>query len=256
VTDDAVSALESTLADLGELVVQTDKFRPVAGVDTGALRRACIVIGDRARRAHRHGGLGPALGAELLADATAVRTALHAALRALRSSPAYLTAAAALAAGDDATLRASLAAVFEGTGIAPPPETLHLPVAWQRRGRPRPASDVALELAALRTDGVRGDGDPAAPGVDPDLPGVTCSVEPPPGQPVFLVADGPARPAWVLTLPNGDVVVPGVRVRLPFTVVLADPATADLDEWAMDPVTLRDDLAAALAARGLPVARR
>jgi hypothetical protein len=50
--------------------------------------------------------------------------------------------------------------------------------------------------------------------------------------------------------------VPGVRVRLPFTVVLADPATADLDEWAMDPVTLRDDLAAALAARGLPVARR
>jgi hypothetical protein len=248
VDDDVVNALEHAIADLGSLLVQVEKFR--VDDEAVALRAACLGIGDRARRAHRHGTLDATLATELSADAGAARAALAAWLDALRASSRYGRAVSALTAGDDDTLRDALPALFAGVTVRSPSPPLFHPVPWQRRGRPRPATEIADELAAWRADGIPGDGDPASPGVDPALPGVQLSTAPPDGAPTHLAIPAGAAP-WMLSLDaTGDAVVPGARRRLPFTVVLAD-ADDDVDAWALDPVGFRRELAAALAARGL-----
>ena len=254
--DDVVSALEAAIADLGTLLVQMDKFRAGAAADARDLRAACHAIGDRARRAHKHGALDVALARELHGDAAAARVALEGWLAGVRASPAHRTAVTALAAGDEAALRAALPALFAGVeDVAPPPALFH-PVAWQRRGRPLPADDVAAGLDRLRAEGLAGDDDVAAPGVDPGLPGVLVSATPPLGAPVYVVLRDTARPAWALRLvATGDFVVPGTRLVAPFAVGLASPEDEDLDEWTLDPVAYRDALAAALTARGLPLDR-
>jgi hypothetical protein len=253
VDETTVTALETAIADLGALIVQVDKFRAGDADDARALRAACLAMGDRARRAHRRGALDEALARELLADAEAARTSLAGWLGRVRHSAPYRAAVAALAAGDDAVLRASLATLYAGVAVAPAPDALFHQVAWQRRGRPRPAADVARELARLRADGLPGDGDAEAPGVDPALPGVLFHREPPPGAPVFLALRGDACPPWVLALPTGDVVVPGAIVRVPFVVATADPDAEDLDAWTLDPLAFRDELVAALRAEGVPL---
>jgi hypothetical protein len=251
VHDDLVNALEHAIAELGTLLVELDKFR--ADDEAQALRSACFAIGDRARRAHRHGALEAALAHELSTDAATARGALEAKLGAIRSSALYREAVAALGRDDLDRLRHLLPALFAGASVrAPSPELVH-PVAWQRRGRPRPAAEIAAELADWYADGIPGDGDPAAPGVDPALPGVSLHPAAPDGAPLHL-AIAPGAAAWVLSLDaTGDVVAPGARRRLPFTVVLADPDD-ELDAWTLDPAAYRADLAAALAARGLPTA--
>jgi hypothetical protein len=252
--DDAVvTALESAIADLGTLLVQLDKFRAGRADDARALRAACLAIGDRARRAHRHGSLDAALARELHADAVAARASLEGRLDEVRASGPYRDAVTALQRGDDVGLRASMAALYDGVTVAPPPAALFHPVVWQTRGRPRPAAEVAGEVARLRAEGLPGDGDAGAPGVDPALPGVVFHCAPPPGAPVYLALRGDARPAWVLELATGDVVVPGARVRLPFTAALADPDADDLDAWTFDPAAFLRDLAAALQAAGVPL---
>jgi hypothetical protein len=254
VNDDGVSALEVAVADLGSLLVQMDKFRAAGSDEARALRAACLGIGDRARRAHRHGRLDPALARELDADATLARASLERWLAGVRASTPYVEAVAALGRGDDARLRVALAQVFAGATAIDPPAVLHHPVVWQRRGRPRAADDVAAEVALLRDDGLPSEGDPATPGVDPALPGVGLQTVPPPGAPIYVVLRGAARPAWVLSLDaTGDVIVPGARLRVPFAVGLADPDDDDLDGWTLDPPAYRDALATALRARGLPL---
>lgn len=251
--DDVVNALEHAIADLGTLLVQLDKFR--GDDDAHALRSACLAIGDRARRAHRRGGLDRVLAGELAADAAAAHAALEARLAAIRTSSLYRRAAAALAADDLDTLRDALPALFAGTSVLAPAPALFHPAPWQRRGRPRSAAQIADELAAWRADGIPGDGDPTSTGVDPALPGVPLTAEPPDGAPVHLEIDAGAVP-WVLSLDaTGDAVAPGTRRRFAFAVVLADP-DRELDAWTLDPVAFRRDLAAALAARGLAVRSR
>jgi len=254
VDDDVVSALEVSIADLGALLVQVDKFRAGRGDDARALRAVCLAIGDRARRAHRHGSLDEGLARELHADTTTARASLEQWLAAVRASAPYRAATAALADGDDGALRTSLAALYDGVTVAPAPDALFHPVMWQKRGRPRPAGEIAHEIARLRAEGLPGDGDADATAVDPGLPGVVFHRAPPPGAPVYLAVRGDARPAWVLDLTTtGDVVVPGARVRLPFAVALADPDADDLDAWALDPTDFHRDLTAALRAAGVPL---
>ena len=250
--DDVVSALEAAIADLGTLLVQMDKFRAGAAGDARDLRATCHAIGDRARRAHKHGGLDVALAQELHGDAAAARVALERWLAEVRASPAHRTAVAALATGDDAALRAALPALFADVeDVAPPPALFH-PVAWQRRGRPLPADAIAGELLRLRAEGLPGDDDVAAPGVDAGLPGVVMSAAPPLGAPVYVVLREAARPPWALRLvATGDFVVPGARLVTPFAVGLASPDDEELDEWTLDPAAYRDALVAAITAHGL-----
>lgn len=252
--DDVVSALEEAIADLGALLVQMDKFRAARAGDARGLRAVCLAIGDRARRAHRHGQLGASLAREISADAGAARVALAAWLATVRGSTSYQHAVAALGGADDRSLQDALLEIYDGVTVVEPPTALFHPVTWQRRGRPRPANEVAQDLARLRTEGLLGDGDPGAPGVDPSLPGVVLFPGPPPGAPIYLTLRGPARPPWVLALAaTGDLVIPGARAILPFAVALADPEDADLDAWNLDPVAHRRGLELALRAAGLPL---
>jgi hypothetical protein len=256
VDDTRAAALEQAIADLGELLVQMDKFRARRD-EARALRTACLAIGDRARRAHRHGALDAALATELEVDTAAARAALDAWLASVRSGPPYRAAVASLAAGDRSAATAALADVFDDVRVVLPPAVLYHPVAWQRRGRPRPAAELVDELVRLRSDGLPGDDDPAAPGVDPALPAVRLHTEPPLGAPIHLVVAGAMLPSPVLLLgTTGDVLVPGPQLAVPFAVGLADPDDEDLDAWALDPAALRRDLADALAARGIPLAEK
>ena len=252
--DDVITALEEAIADLGTLLVQMDKFRAARAEDARALRAAALAIGDRARRAHRHGRLDAPLAHELAADVAAARAALDAWLTGVRTSPGYRAAAEAMRRGDCERLRTALPALYDGVEAAQPPAALFHSVVWQRRGRPRPAAEIAAELLRQRDEGFPGHGDPDAPGVEPELPGVPLHTAAPPGEPIVLVVRGSARPPWVLALAaSGDVVVPGSRAHLAFTVALADPADEELDEWTLDPAAYRRDLALALDAVGLPI---
>jgi len=252
VDDDVVSALEAAIADLGTLLVQMDKFRAAEASDARALRAACLALGDRARRAHRHGMLDAVLATELRTDAAEAQAMLERWLGELRASRAYRDAVEALGTGDDGRLRTSLCALFAGVDAVDPPDVLFHPVSWQRRGRPRRAAEVADEIVRLRAEGLDAESDPATPGVDPALPGVFLHATPPLGAPVFLVLRGAARPGWVLRLAtSGDLIAPGPRLRTPFTVGLAAVDDEDLDAWS--PVGYREDLETALVARRVPL---
>jgi hypothetical protein len=253
VDDALVTALEEAIAELGTLLVQMDKFRAAETDDARRLRAASLAIGDRARRAHRHGALDTGLARDLRADADAARTALVRWLAGVRASPAYAAAVGALARGD-ATVHAAWPALFAGVVVEPAPAALFHPVVWQRRGRPRPATEIADELVGFRDEGLPGDGDPIAPGVDPALPAVLLHVEAPVGAPLSLAIRGAACPPAVIRLAaTGDVLVPGVRVRLAFAVTLSAPDADEVDGWTLDPAALHRALTEALAARGLPV---
>jgi len=254
VDDDGASRLEEAISELGTLLVQMEKFQAHRASDGEALRAASLAIGDRARRAHRHGRLEPPLAAELLADALAARSALETWLACVRGSEWYTRAARALAAADREAVASAIVQVYDGAGIHVPPPTLYHPVTWQRRGRPRAAADIADEIASLRTTGLAGESDPAASGVDPALPAVVLHLAPPPGAPVALVLRGAALPAWVMTLPvTDDVFVPGECFLTPFEIELLEPDDDAIDEWVLDPLAFRQDLHAALLARRLPV---
>jgi len=253
VDDDAVTALEVAIADLGTFLVQMDKFRAGETDEARALRAAALAAGDRARRAHRHGALDATLAHELAVDVAATHAALAAWLGTVRASTAYRRAVDALGRGDDPALRASVPELFAGVRVVDPPAALFHPVTWQRRGRPLLAADVVTGIVRLRDDGLPSEHDETTAGVDPDLPGVMLQVAPPLGAPVYLVFRDAARPAWVVELPSGDVVVPGSSLRAPFTVGLADPDDDELDGWTLDPTTYRRELTTALLARDLAI---
>jgi hypothetical protein len=252
--DDAVTALEEAIADLGTLLVQMDKFRAARATDARRLRGVSLAIGDRARRAHRHGQLDPALARELAGDADAARASLTVWLATVRASAPFQQAVAALERSDDRRLQEALLDVYDAVAIVEPPAALLHPVAWQRRGRPRSADEVVQDLVRLRDEGLPGDDDPGAPGIDPSLPGVILHATPPPGAPVYLTLRGLIQPQWVLALAmTGDFVIPGSRRILPFAVSLADPDADDLDGWNLDPIAYRQSLETALRANGLPL---
>lgn len=251
-SDDA-TRLEETIADAGTLLVQMEKFRARHGPEASALRAATLSIGDRARRAHRHGRLDDALAASLLADAEAARRALREWLANLRAGPVHRSAVGALARGDRAALGSALVDLFDGAAIEPVPPRLYRAAPWQRRGRPRPAAEVADDLAALGRTGLVGETDPLVPGVEPDLPAVVLQRSPPVGEPLHLVFHAAALPAWVLTFAaTDDVLVPGARLACAFTVALPAPDD-ELDAWVLDPERYRAELRAALAARSVAV---
>ena len=247
--------LEAAVADMGALLVQIDKYRRGAGPEATALRRAVLALGDEARRLHRRDRLDPSAAARLLAEGERLLQRLRDQLAAIREAPEYRAALVARTRGDPRALADALVAIFAGLEVVPWPPDLYHAIAWLRRGRPRAASDVAAEVSGARSEGLAADGDDLARGVDPALPAVALTAEPPPGEPIVLRLPAGAAPAPVCRLADtGDYLVHVGRLRGPFTVLLRatlDPDT--LEETPVDYPSYRAEILAALSALGIPV---
>jgi hypothetical protein len=252
VDDTQVGALEVAIADLGALLVRMQKYRHGAGVEGAELVRAVTALGDTTRRLHRHDRLDAAAVDRLLQDASALRERYRALLAAVRGSPEYLRAVAAHGAGDAPALAATLPAVFAGLEAVPLPPALYRPLPWRRRGRPRPAADLAAECVTLRDGGFVPEGDDLSPGADAELPAIAFQDAAPTEEPI---AARIATAALVLPVHRladvGDYLIHAPRLRVPFTVWLATDLPEEEEETTpLDYPQYRRELAAALAAAG------
>ena len=251
--EEPAATLEAALADCGRLLVELETLRGAREGVLPALRAEGLAIGGEARRLHRARGLDdPEVAGALLRRARTLVARGRQAVLELRQAPAYRAAVAAHRAGDHAALARLLPAVLDGLEHVPAPAALLHTVPWLRRNRPRPADAVADDVVAARDHGIEAEDDPAAPGVDPELPAVALAAEIDGGSPVLLRFDGHELPGAVFRLrPSGQLLVHVLVLRAPFEVVLPETLDADeLGEISLDHPRYRRLLADALAARG------
>jgi hypothetical protein len=253
-----ISELEAAIADTGALLVRAQKYRHGAGAQGAALVREALALGDAARRLHRQDALDEAAAGRLLAEAQALAGRLQGLIAAVRAAPDYRAAVRAHAAGEHPTLARLLPAIFAGLEAAPAPIDLFTPVAWLRRGRLRPVTDVVADVAAARRDGLVAEGDDLSPGADAELPAVVLRPEAPVEEPVVLRVPAIALPAPVLRLEeSGDHLVHAARLRGPLSVRLATRLEGEeqlrVEVSAAEWTRHRGALAGALAAAGIPV---
>src|SRR5213594_3260435 len=133
-----VGELEAAIADVGALLVRARKYRRAQTGAGATLLDEALALGDRARRLHRHEALDPAAARVLLTEAQALAARARALLTAVRAAPEYRAAVAAYTARDVPALAAALPAIFAGLEAVPRAPDLFYPLAWQRRGAPRP----------------------------------------------------------------------------------------------------------------------
>jgi hypothetical protein len=253
-----VGELEAAIADIGALVVRVQKYVRGAGPEGTELLREALVLGDAARRLHRHGALDADAARALLAEAGALGAGLAALVAAVRAAPEYGAAVAAHAAGDGTTLARLLPGIFAGLASVRAPGALYHPLPWRRRGRLRSVDQLVDDARRARDDGLIAEGDDLSPGADAALPAVVLLDTPPGDEPVALRFAGAALPPSLLRLTDtGEYLVPTARLRVPFAVRLAaDLTEADEDDAtaaAVDWPRYRADLTAALEAAGLHV---
>jgi len=249
-----VGELEAAIADVGALLVRARKYRRGQTGKGATLLDEALALGDRARRLHRHEALDPAAARVLLTAAAALAARVRGLLSAVRAAPEYRAAVAAHAAGDAAALAAALPVIFVGLEPAPRPPDLFYPLAWQRRGEPRPVAEVVADVQHYRDEGIAAEGDDVAPGTDPELPAVLLLGEAPPDEPVMLRFQSGAfgQPAYRLA-DTGEFLVYAPRLRAPFTVLLRPTLDTEDDEGAGAYPAWHAALAAALATANVPV---
>lgn len=249
--DAAATDLESAIAAAGALLVELQKYR--AGVTQHhELLAEAMRLGDEARAGHHRQALDGPTAIGLRRAVTALHARIASALGAIRQGADYRDAVAAQAAGDASAMRRLLPAVFEGLEPVEGPVDGHLAVTWIRRNRPRPAAELAAEVARLRREGVTAEGSTDAPGVDPMLPAVVLAAAPPPGEPLLLRFPAERLPHPVFRVaPSGELLVHTTVLRAPFGVVV--PRVLDLDEVGeidLDWEPYRTALVAALVVAG------
>jgi hypothetical protein len=253
-----VSELESAIADTGALLVRARKYQRGAGPEGDGLAHEALALGDTARRLHRQAALDDAAAGRLLREARNLADRLRALVAEIHGAADYRAAVAAHAAGDHEALARLLPAIFAGLEPATVEVgDLFAPVAWLRRGRLRPAGDVAREVIEARTAGLPAEGDDLSPGADAALPAVVLS-DVPPDEPVVLRLGAGTVGGPVHRLSDsGDHLVHVPRllaapvVRLARRLQLDEQPRVEIapGDWA----DFRDALAAALDAAGVPV---
>ncbi len=255
--DDAtVEELEAAIADVGILLVRLEKYRAGAGAEALALRRRALDLGDRARRLHHLAALDAAAAQALLGDVRALLATLRATLASVWHSAPYRAAVAAHAASDASALVKLLPGIFAGLEPYVPSGDLFYAVPWRRRGRPRPAQELAAEVATLRAEGLAPEGDDLAQGVDPAMPAVALDPKVPDDEIVVLRLPRTAIPdATFQRVQGGEVLVYCPRLRAPMAVRLREELDADAleDAGGLDYAPYRAAVWAALAAAGIPV---
>ncbi|HEV7733357.1 MAG TPA: hypothetical protein VGR62_14390 [Candidatus Binatia bacterium] len=247
-------SLETTITEVGTLLVQLHKYRAGIALHPGLLAVA-LGIGDRARRRHHRQVLEQMGDADLLGEALDLRRRLEECLAIIRSGPDYRAAVVAHAAGDHTALARLLPLVFDDLDPVPAPPILWHPFPWLRRNRPRPAADLAAIVVHLTIEGIDGDADALAPGLDPELPAVPLETAPSGGDPLLLRYDAGVLPPAVFRLRTVSAFVVHVpRLHVPAGVVLLDALDdEELGEVTVDYPRYRAELSAALAAVGLSV---
>jgi hypothetical protein len=253
--ESVATELEGTIADTGLLLIELEKFRVAPTSPAASLRAEALGVGDRARRLHRAGTLDDSAAAALVREARATVERLRRTLQDVRDAPAYREAVAAHRGGDHAVLARLLPELLVGLEYVAAPPALFHPVGWLRRNRPRPAVDVAAEVARLRETGLVASGDATAWGSDPDLPAVPLLAVQPSGDPIALRFEPQDLPPAVFRLRETDEHLVHVPVlRSPFAAVLPDRLDPDeLGEISIDHPRYRVELLEALGSSGLPV---
>ncbi len=244
------ASLERTITEVGTLLVQLHKYREGVVLHPALLALA-LDIGDRARRRHHRQELASG-DADLVHEALDLHRRLESSLAAIRDGSTYRAAVAAHAAGAHADLARLLPLVFDDLDPAPAPPALWHALPWLRRNRPRPAPELAAAVAHFAAEGIDGDTDPMAPGLDPELPAVPLEVAPSGGEPLLLRYDAGALPPAVFRLRTVSAFVVHVpRLHVPFDIVLLDTLDEDeLGEVSVDYPRYRAALATALTAIG------
>jgi hypothetical protein len=258
VDDALVTELETAIADTGALLVRAQKYRRGAGPEGAALLREALALGDAARRLHRQEALDAAAARRLLAEAHALAARVRTLLAAIREAPAYRTAVAAHAAGDQARLAGALPAIFAGLEAVARPPDLFSPLAWLRRGRPRAVADIVAEVTQACAEGLAAEGDDLSPGADAELPAVTLAGERPADEPLALRLPAATLKAPVYRLADtGEYLVYIPRLRAPLAVLLSTELRIDeqlrVESAPSDYERYRADLRAALVAAGITV---
>ena len=249
-----VGELEAAIADIGALLVRVRKYRRGQTGDGATLLDEALALGDRARRLHRHDALDRAAARGLLTEAAALAARVQGLLSAVRAAAEYRAAVAAYAAGDVAALVAALPAIFAGLEPVPRAPDLFYPLAWRRRGEPRPVAEIVAEVKRCRDEGVVAEGDDLAPGADPELPAVLLLGAAPPDEPVMLRFPSGACGEPVYRLADtGEFLVYAPRLRAPFTVLLRPTFETEDDEDTRAYPAWRAALAVALGAVNVPV---
>ena len=249
--DRAATDLEAAIADVGRLLVQLQKYREAAAVHQ-TLLGAALTLGDRARAGHHRQTLDAPSATALVGEVAMLRGRAAAALAAVHGSGPYREAVRAHATADFPTLGRLLPVVFADLETVGARCGGFTSVPWLRRGRPRPAADLAAEIACRRAEGLAGEGAPDAPGSDPELPAVVLAAEPPPGEPLVLAFPADVLPPVLFRLSGTDEILVHVpRLLARFRVCVP----AALDDDAVGEATLhwepyRAALVEALAAAG------
>lgn len=248
-----MSELEAAVADVGALLVRARKYRRFAAAGGPGLEREAFAVGDRARALHRRQALDAGAARVLRDQARAIGGRLAALVAETRAAPEYRAAVAAHGAADAATLGRTLPAIFAGLEPVPAPPDLFHAVAWRRRGRPRPPADLAAAVARARAEGIAPEGDERAPGVDPELPAVVLTAEPPADEPLLLRLAAADAPHVVHRLADsGEYLVHLPALRAPFeTVLRTAPESDEIETGLADFDAWRDGVAAALAVAGV-----
>lgn len=247
--------LEGMIADLGDVYAAALEYAELASRADDELLPAIERLGAQLRHMIRNTTL---TDDEVARAATEVRN-LHeswiASLEALLSSSTYVEATEALDAGDTPTLLRLIPALFAGVTSASPTSLYVAVSVTTGRRKPGVSPFRAVEECAQQLADLAGAGLPADDG-DERLPYVSAVADP-------LLLAGPVGlklDAHALSEPifqnraQPFYRIYARRLRVPFTVVVAD--RADDDWWQthdVDYPTFRDQLVAKLIERNIAV---
>jgi hypothetical protein len=156
-------------------------------------------------------------------------------------------------------LAGTLPAIFAGLEVVADAPDLFVPIAWLRRGRPRPVADIVAEVVRARDDGLAAEGDDLTPGADPELPAVVLSAASPADEPVALRIAAGSLALVSRLVDTGELLahVDRLRVVQPLVTIaaaLGDDEQRRLELSAAEWLARRRELIAALGAAGISVA--
>ena len=163
-------AVEQQVTEIGTLARLASRYRHARETGGAAALQDGLVLAAEARRLYRMAPLDVGAVDLLAARCRHLAERLRDLVNAARTTPTYREAAEAWSAGDAATLARLVPAVFTDLVKATPLRPLYRGIALTVRGnRLRSASEIAQELAQLRTTGIPADEEADGPGVDETL---------------------------------------------------------------------------------------